>query len=382
VTDDELAIELVAEDRRPSRIRRWPLLALLAIVVAVVILVGQLDSHERQTSMPTTTSTLATTTTRHPTTTDTYVTTTTSLPRFEPGEGALLPEADGTYLLTTEDNLLVVTDLSTGGRCVNSAGDGPWIPFRTTATRQRVVIGTRTGIGTIDARCKLQHLGSGADGDPVGGPNSHPVADGAGGVWVAAPMGNQLAELDDDGVGRIISVPMNSGMTVVEVGGRVAIGLSGSITLVDPATGGTRDLGPGIPSAASGNTLAYTSCPRLRCVLVLLDVRTGARRTIDDEDIAATTSGTAVFSRDGRYLGLTTVYGKGAVVDLRTGDVTRLEAPPVVGFTANSAWALLSDGSRIWGIRLDGTDLRPIRPATSAITPNNGVSVLISPVDY
>ena len=39
INDDELAVELVAEDERPPGAPRWPLLALLAAVVAVVILV-------------------------------------------------------------------------------------------------------------------------------------------------------------------------------------------------------------------------------------------------------------------------------------------------------------------------------------------------------
>ncbi|MEA3056975.1 MAG: hypothetical protein QOD30_2407, partial [Actinomycetota bacterium] len=337
------------------------------------ILVGRLDSGEHETSLPTTTSTLAGTTTQHSTTTGTHVATTTSLPRFELGSGALLDEAAGSYVVTTDGGELVtVIDLATGDRCINRAGVGAWIPFRTGALPDRVVIGTPSGVATVDASCNIQQIDGGADG--------YPAAIGRNGVWTVSGTGNVLNEHRYDGaVGHHIDLPMSSGPTVVEVGGRVVVGINGSMTLVDPATRRQRDLGPGIPATAQGNRLAYSSCHLLRCALVVLDVRTGARQTIDDERVASN-SWAAAFSPDGRYIGVTAADGRAAIIDLRSEDVTWIDvAQQVIGFTGFSRWVLVTDGQRVYAVHPDGTDEHPI---ASAMRNSNGSAVIFVPGDY
>ncbi|MEN3273551.1 MAG: hypothetical protein V7636_2312 [Actinomycetota bacterium] len=372
IDDDELAVELVADDGGMPRTRRWPLLVLLGAVIAVVVLVGGLDDGGHETAIPTTTSTLRTTTTQHSTTTGTYVATTTSLPRFESGTGALLPGATGTFIVTTDGELVTVIDLSTGARCMNLAGDGAWIPFRSGPITGRAVIGTPRGVATVDARCSVVQLGGGAEG--------YPVAIGADGVWMVEPSSGSLIEHRYDSAGgNSIPLPANTGPSAVEVDGRVVVALNGSMTLVDPATGRRRDLGAGMPVTAHGSTLAYTTCPSLECSIVLLDVRTGARRTIAAEDLAANSIGAAVFSNDGRYLGLAGANGHGAIVDVRTRQVTRLDLPSIAGFTADAAWVLIDDGSRMYAVRPDGTEQHPI---TAASRSSNGVAVLLAPPDY
>ena len=370
--DDELGMELVADRDRPPRARRWPLLALLVTVVAVVVLVGRLDSGTDEASLPTTTSTVATTTTRHSTTTGTYVATTTSLPRFEPGTGALLPGAAGTSVVTTDGALVSVVDLATGDRCVNLAGQDVWIPFRSGRGTGRVVLGTPSGVATVDARCTVVQLGGGSDG--------YPVAVGEAGVWMLDQSSGSLVERRfDHDVAGAIPLPVDIGPTAVEVDGRVVVGLNGSMTLVDPSTARRRDLGPGVPAAAHGSTLAYTSCPALQCSVAVLDVRTGARRTIGGEDLAAGAPGSAVFSPDGRLLGLAAANGDSAVIDLRTGTVTRIYFPSIVGFTADAAWVLTDDGTRMYAVRPDGTEPHPI---TTTARGSNGAAVLLAPPDY
>ena len=347
---DEPTVELVEDGPPPRHPARWPQLALLGTAVVVVIVVGLLDrGGDDETSLPTTT--------------------TTSLPRFENGDGPLLPDAVDTAVLTVgPTGLVTVHDLASGSRCVNAAGgQDTWIPFPSRPITSTVALQTDNRLTLVDSRCTLR---------PIAINDGYPVAMTDDAVWYMQDDGQVLREVRLDGrAGRRVDAPANVG-PVLAAGDRLVLTAAGSMTLVDPATGARRDLGTGQAIAATRSTVAVLSCPRLQCRLSMLDLASGRRRALADPRLGVVGGGT--FSPDGtRFVGAT-MQGKVVAVDLRDGSTADLDADQPIGFTADSSWVLVQSTGNVIAIRPDGTN----RKLVANIGTINSVAVVHTPRDY
>jgi hypothetical protein len=351
---DRAVVEL--RHRRP-----WKELLLVVTGIAAVLGIGLLGDGDRdgdETAADRTTTTTHTTASRQrarSTTTGTYVATTTSLPRHDPGAGPLLPGPTATFLaFTNGTGLVTVVDLDTGDQCVNRPpGQGAWLPFVARSIDGRALLQTTTGVATIDATCSVRSIGEGANAFTAA------VTDEA--VWLLANDGTELVEVTaDDRVRGRVELPAGAGPTIVAAGRRLVLNVAGSMTLVDPASDGRRDLGAGSPIAAVGDTLAYVACPELRCSIVLLDLDTGRRRSIAVGAVAPLPYGPAAFSPDGRLLMVAVAGAPGrnprpAVIDIATGDTSTVDVEELVGFTHDGGWLIARQYGRIVGLRPDGS---------------------------
>jgi hypothetical protein len=370
IDDEELELE-VSRSSGPSPRRRWPMLALLGGAVVLVLLVSRIGEGSESTSLPRTTTTVRPTTTRQPTTT--APATTTSLPRFEAGTGPLLPAAGGTHIVSMNgDGVITVTDLGTGDRCATRAGEGSWPMSIVNNLRGSAPLQTPDGAYLVGPRCELTE---------IAGQGSYVVATSESSAWFID--GPWLVEGSLTGVrGRSIDLPQGASPSVVVSGDDVVVGLNGSMTLID-ANGDRRDVGAGSPIAMRDRLLAFITCPALRCSLVLLDLDTGARRTIDDA-AGADGFGVAGFSPDGRYVATTGSRGA-AVIDVTTGSKTVLDnASAVIGFTIDSDWVLVAGAvGRVIAIPLHGdAETVDLKIPTSTSDGDFATMVLLASPDY
>lgn len=364
----DLEVELVDEpETRTVEVgprRRWRELVLAVVAVSAVVGVGLIDSggdDDDVGSAPTTTTTNKPSRTRittHRQALASRSTTTTSWPQREAGEGPLLPggpTATAIGVISGSGRVKVV-DLDTGDRCeTQPAGQGVWMPWGLRSGPGRMLVQTPEALLAIDRTCAIVSLAAN-----VGDLYLAAISDDS--VWLAggnSPYLNEVRLSDGEPTGRTVEIPRFNTATAVAVGDDILLSAMGDLTLVDPDTGERTALGTGMLLAVHDTTVAYSSCPKARCQLGLLDVTTGQRRIV--AGVEPTGWHTSSFSADGRLLQVPVAGSRSdqpvaAIVNPASGIVRIVDEPVQQAvFTTDNQWMIATTNSGTTAYRVDGT---------------------------
>ena len=334
----------------PRRRPRWlgPL-ALVAVVGALATIATVLgDGDPAASPEPTTTTTERPAGSRR--------STTTTVAPDPVVLGPLLAEPTGTILVAVGERELVLVEVDTGVvRTVDLPGPSA---HGAIAVGRSVVIQRTNGVVAVPIAVDAAPL---TTGDPVrltNDPGRAPLlSTGPSLVWLStySETGAELREVTLDGkaTGRGAVLPPYAS-NVVAVDGGLVVPLLGTLTLYDPDTGESHDIGRGHALAGHGDTLARLVCEALVCQLHLTDLANDTDVVVDGPaNTAFNPWGPAMFSPDGRWL--TVVTGAAdpetlAVVDVAAGRATVVESTSLVDpfsatFSADSRW-LFSMGAR------------------------------------
>lgn len=294
-------------------------------------------------------------------------------PRRPPGP--LLPERTGTVLVADSNLGLVAIDVDTGRSEELSVDGEPVDSYGPLAVGDGVVVIDR---GTAYAVAPFRET------EPVGlGPHVGPVervlaASDPGQVWLVGHQSTtrmvRAVALDGGGAtSPLHHLPPNV-WPLAGVPGGLLLDASGSLVVLDSATGETSQVGDGEFVAAVGHTLVTHACDdELACGLRLTDLATGRIRGVPTPAGADSFDPwfTPTASTDGRWLLVpmrTTGFRQTAIVDLaaaapRAEHVSYVNVAPVLSPDGRWLFELVGEGIRTGPVAgpyetLDGIDVR------------------------
>lgn len=358
---------------RPGRgfRKEWLLIVAAVAVVVGVGLVGDGGQSEPAASPATTTSAVPTTVHRRFTATVRRFppTTTTTL-----AAGPVAPFPTGTAIAYMGSGGSVnVLDLDTGLRCsIDAPPSDVGVSFfgPSSTTTGPALIPTGRGLTLVDAGCASQTFELSR--------SSYPLAIGDERFWTTDQDGSRgtgpLVEHDlrtGKATGRTVDASPYVG-PAVSSGDRLVVGMAGQMTEVT-GRGNLHDLGPGIPVALHGTSLASVRCEQLRCRLYVTDLDSAATKVVSPIWLAVVPWGPGTFSPDGSLLVVQTQqpgehHPRAALIDVNTGIVRLLPQEYLQAtFTVDGAHLIAGDGS--WSLvvlSLDGTQAWPIDAKTQS----------------